>query len=129
MDVGQPKDFLIGIGLYLNHVAKTDASKLAIGPHIVGNVLIVCWRKTFFFQTKQKQNKTQDPSAKIGQGCKIGPNVTIGPNVVIEDGVRLSKCALFENVIVRSHAWVSSSIVGWNSTVGRWVRQLRTYSC
>lgn len=41
MDVGQPKDFLIGIGLYLSHLAKTSPKDLAQGEHIVGNVLIV----------------------------------------------------------------------------------------
>jgi len=41
MDVGQPKDFLTGIGLHLNHVSKTHPQELAKGEHIVGNVLIV----------------------------------------------------------------------------------------
>ena len=64
----------------------------------------------------------QDPSAKIGKGCKIGPDVNIGANVVIEDGVRLVKCCVMENSVVKSNAWVSSTIIGWNCVVGRWTR-------
>jgi len=26
------------------------------------------------------------------------------------------------NATVRDHAWIQSSIIGWNSTVGRWTR-------
>jgi mannose-1-phosphate guanylyltransferase len=63
-----------------------------------------------------------DPSATIGKGCRIGPNVTIGPNVVIGDGVRLQRCVILKNSKVKDHAWIKSSIVGWNSTVGKWAR-------
>lgn len=67
MDIGQPKDFLTGMCLYLTSLRQRNPLMLRDGPEIVGNVLV-------------------DPSAKIGQGCRIGPNVTIGPDVVIEDG-------------------------------------------
>ncbi|KAI9336868.1 mannose-1-phosphate guanyltransferase [Zopfochytrium polystomum] len=101
MDVGQPKDFLTGTGLYLSSLAKKPQSPLTPGHH--GNVLI-------------------DPSAKIGEHCKIGPNVTIGPNVVIGDGVRLQRTVVMEGAIIKDHAWLQSTIVGWHSTVGRWAR-------
>jgi mannose-1-phosphate guanylyltransferase len=42
MDVGQPKDFLAGSGLYLNHLSETNSSMLASGKSIVPPVLIVC---------------------------------------------------------------------------------------
>lgn len=101
MDVGQPKDYLIGIGLYLQSLAKTHS--LPSGDHIHGNVLI-------------------DPSAKIGKGCMIGPNVTIGPNVVIEDGVRVSRAAILEGAKLKAHSYVSNAIIGWQASVGRWTR-------
>ena len=42
MDVGQPKDFLTGMCLYLGSLrAKGEDQKLAQGSNIVGNVLIV----------------------------------------------------------------------------------------
>ena len=106
MDVGQPKDFLSGTCLYLSSLTKKNSKLLASPhePHIYGGNVLV------------------DPSAKIGKNCRIGPNVTIGPNVVIGDGVRLQRCVLLENVKVKEHAWIKSTIVGWNSTVGRWAR-------
>ena len=106
MDVGQPKDFLAGTCLYLSSLTKKGSKLLAPAsePYVHGgNVLI-------------------DPSAKIGKNCKIGPNVTIGPNVVVGDGCRLQRCVLLQNSKVKDHAWVKSTIVGWNSTVGRWAR-------
>ncbi|KAI9101389.1 nucleotide-diphospho-sugar transferase [Phlyctochytrium arcticum] len=103
MDVGQPKDYLLGTGLYLTSLSKTDPSRLASGPAFTGFNLV-------------------DPSAKIGPDCKIGPNVVIGPGVVIGEGVRLSKTVILEGAQIRDHAWLSSSIVGWHSTVGRWAR-------
>lgn len=106
MDVGQPKDFLTGTCLYLTSLAKKGSKLLTptSEPYVHGgNVLI-------------------DPTAKIGKNCRIGPNVTIGPNVVVGDGVRLQRCVLLSGSKVKEHAWVKSTIVGWNSTVGRWAR-------
>lgn len=101
MDVGQPKDYLTGIGLYLNSLPakQTSAGKFTI----VGNVLI-------------------DPSASIGAGCVIGPNVTIGAGCVIEEGARIARSAILDEAKVRAHAFISSSIIGWHTTVGKWAR-------
>ena len=63
-----------------------------------------------------------DETAKIGEGCLIGPDVAIGPGCVIEQGVRLKSCTIMRGVRVKKHACVSSSIVGWHSTVGQWAR-------
>ncbi len=103
MDVGQPKDYIQGIGLYLSSLHKKDPSKLMTGPNIVGHVLV-------------------HPSAKIGAHCVLGPNVVVGPNVTIGSGVRISKTAIFEGVKISDHSWVSSCILGWHSTVGKWCR-------
>ncbi|KAI3635490.1 hypothetical protein MIR68_006128 [Amoeboaphelidium protococcarum] len=103
MDVGQPRDFLLGTGLYLNSLQQKEPSRLSSHASVVGPVLV-------------------HPSAQIGKDCKIGPNVVIGPNVKIGDGVRLQKCVIMENSTIKSHAWIHSSIVGWESTVGRWTR-------
>jgi mannose-1-phosphate guanylyltransferase len=86
-DVGQPKDFLIGTGLLLNHYFKNQPERLSKGPEITGNVLI-------------------DPTAKVGEDCKIGPDVTIGPNVVIGNGVRLSKCVVLGGSHVKNVSFV-----------------------
>lgn len=103
MDIGQPKDFLTGMCLYLSSLRQKQSTNLYSGPGVVGNVLV-------------------DPSAKIGQGCRIGPNVTIGPDVVIEDGVCIKRSTILKGAIVKSHSWLDSCIVGWRSIVGRWVR-------
>ncbi|KAL8093496.1 mannose-1-phosphate guanylyltransferase 1-like [Apium graveolens] len=103
MDVGQPKDYISGLSLYLDSLRKRDSFKLATGPHIIGNVLV-------------------DESARIGEGCLIGPDVSIGPGCVIESGVRLSRCTLMRGVRIKKHACISSGIIGWHSTVGQWAR-------
>ncbi|KAA0190938.1 hypothetical protein HAZT_HAZT005603 [Hyalella azteca] len=100
MDIGQPKDFLRGLCLYLS---SCDESLLAKGPGIVGNVLM-------------------DPTAKIGTGCRIGPNVSIGPGVVIQDGVCIKRCTIMKDSTIRSHSWLENSIVGWRCDIGKWVR-------
>ncbi|KAK0585179.1 hypothetical protein LWI29_024333 [Acer saccharum] len=103
MDIGQPKDYITGLRLYLDFLRKQPSSDLASGSHIIGNVLV-------------------DESAEIGDGCLIGPDVAIGPGCVIESGVRLSCCTIMRGVRIKKHACISGSIIGWHSTVGRWAR-------
>ncbi|KAJ7382194.1 hypothetical protein OS493_036525 [Desmophyllum pertusum] len=103
MDVGQPKDFLTGMGMFLHFLREKHPERLRDGPGIIGNVLV-------------------DPTAKIGEGCRIGPNVVIGPGAVIQDGACLSRCTILEEAVIRSHSWIHSAIIGWKSVVGQWVR-------
>ncbi|KAK3750191.1 hypothetical protein QZH41_015412 [Actinostola sp. cb2023] len=103
MDVGQPKDFLIGMCMYLNSLRQKSPEKLHEGTGIVGNVLV-------------------DPTSKIGQQCRIGPNVVIGPGVIVQDGACLSRCVILRDSVIKSHSWIQSSIIGWRSEVGQWVR-------
>ncbi|KAG5237536.1 mannose-1-phosphate guanylyltransferase [Salix suchowensis] len=98
-----PRDYITGLRLYLESLRKKSSSKLANGPHIVGNVLV-------------------DETAKIGEGCLIGPDVAIGPGCIVESGVRLSRCSVMRGVRIKKHACISSSIIGWHSTVGQWAR-------
>uniref|UniRef100_A0A3B4VBX6 mannose-1-phosphate guanylyltransferase n=1 Tax=Seriola dumerili TaxID=41447 RepID=A0A3B4VBX6_SERDU len=103
MDIGQPKDFLTGMCMYLQSVRQHAPERLRTGPGFLGNVLV-------------------DPTAQIGENCTIGPNVTIGAGVVVEDGVRIKRCTVLKGARVRSHSWLESCIVGWSSSVGQWVR-------
>jgi mannose-1-phosphate guanylyltransferase len=103
MDIGQPRDYLAGLAKYLTSQQQHKSEALASGQGIVGPVLI-------------------HPTAKIGPDCVIGPFVSIGANAVVEAGARLKRCALFDGVRVQRNAWVDNSIIGWDSTVGRWVR-------
>uniref|UniRef100_A0A3P8PNN8 Nucleotidyl transferase domain-containing protein n=1 Tax=Astatotilapia calliptera TaxID=8154 RepID=A0A3P8PNN8_ASTCA len=102
MDIGQPKDFLTGMCMYLQSVRQHAPERLRTGPGFLGNVLV-------------------DPTAQIGENCTIGPNVTIGAGVVVEDGVRIKRCTVLKGSRVRSHSWLESCIVGWSSSVGQWV--------
>ncbi|GLC44512.1 hypothetical protein PLESTB_000065300 [Pleodorina starrii] len=103
MDVGQPKDYLKGLHLYLDSMAIRQSSALAHGPGISGNVLV-------------------DPTAKIGEGCLIGPDVSISAGCVIGNGVRLSHCVVMRGVHIKDHTKVDLSIIGWDSRVGAWSR-------
>ncbi|KAB7498995.1 Mannose-1-phosphate guanyltransferase beta, partial [Armadillidium nasatum] len=98
MDIGQPKDFLTGMCLYLTSLKSSNDPRLCKDTGIVGNVLL-------------------DPSSKIGKNCRIGPNVTIGPDVVIEDGVRIKRCTILRGAIIRSHSWLENCIIGWKCDV------------
>ncbi|KAL8272214.1 hypothetical protein Esti_003879 [Eimeria stiedai] len=147
-DIGQPKDFLEGMSLYLQDLrvhreggpqsagdpltgglpdaaagppvgAPQNASPrgdeftlvsmpsqemgLVEGPNIIGNVLV-------------------DPSATIGEGSVLGPNVSVDSGVSIGRGCRLKNCAIMRGVRVSDFAWIDSSIVGWQSSIGKWVR-------
>ncbi|XP_023561852.1 mannose-1-phosphate guanyltransferase beta isoform X2 [Octodon degus] len=103
MDIGQPKDFLTGMCLFLQSLRQKQPERLYSGPGIVGNVLV-------------------DPSARIGQNCSIGPNVSLGPGVVVEDGVCIRRCTVLQDAHICSHSWLESCIVGWRCRVGQWVR-------
>ena len=103
MDVGQPKDYITGTGLYLRALHRHSPSSIAEGEAFIGPNLV-------------------DPSATIGEGCVIGPYVVIGPDCVIGNGVRLQNTTVLAGSTIRSHSWISQSIIGWRSTVGRWAR-------
>eukprot|EP00897_Mesotaenium_endlicherianum_P008680 jgi/Mesen1/7840/ME000419S07148 len=103
MDIGQPRDYITGLRLYLDSLRTRQPERLASGAHVVGNVLV-------------------DETAEIQEGCLIGPDVSIGPGCVIESGVRLSRCTILRGVHVKKHACISGSIVGWHSTIGQWAR-------
>jgi mannose-1-phosphate guanylyltransferase len=103
MDVGQPKDYLIGLGMYLKSLGEKKPELLMKNESIRGSVLV-------------------DPTAKIGKNCIIGPNVTIGANVIIEDGARIVGSAILEGARIKAHSYISTTIIGWRVTVGSWTR-------
>ena len=102
MDVGQPKDYLVGQRLHLGAMEKDD-ERLARGDHIRGKCIV-------------------DPSAEIGDNCIIGPDVVVGPSCVLRDGVRLMNCTIMAGTTVGRHSFVRKSIIGWQSHIGEWCR-------
>jgi mannose-1-phosphate guanylyltransferase len=103
MDIGQPKDFLAGLELYLNFLSEKSPEVLSRGKELMGNVLV-------------------DPSAVIEEGCLVGPNVCIGPGVRIESGSRIANTVILSGSLVQGHTWIQGSIIGWRCQIGRWVR-------
>lgn len=137
MDVGQPRDYLTGIGLYLASLEQKrhatsgpDATPIDAPSHQQHQILHAATSPHPSKKVQSREggeftiqgNVLIDASAVIGRGCVIGPNVTIGPNVVIEDGVRITRSAVFDGAKIRAHSWITSSIIGWRAVVGRWVR-------
>ena len=48
MDVGQPKDYLTGMSLYLNYVRYSNPDRLSREISTVGNVLVVRFSEILF---------------------------------------------------------------------------------
>ena len=67
MDIGQPKDYLLGQKLFLQSLRQKTPDRLAKGENITGDVLV-------------------DPTAKIDPTAHLGPNVVVGANVVVGPG-------------------------------------------
>ena len=103
MDVGQPKDYLAGTGLYLKSLRRKNPALLSAGGNVLGDALI-------------------DPTAVIAPSAKIGPDVVIGANVEIGDGVRIEKSVVLANSTIMEHSLIKDTLIGWHSTVGRWCR-------
>jgi mannose-1-phosphate guanylyltransferase len=125
MDVGQPRDYLTGLGLYLTAQERKHVSGLNLGAAVQPASALASPHPGKLQQQGDYQISGAvliDPSAKIGRGSVIGPNVTIGANVVIGEGVKIARTAVFEGAKIRSHSWISSSIIGWRASVGSWVR-------
>jgi mannose-1-phosphate guanylyltransferase len=103
MDIGQPKDYLIGIKFYLQFLKNHNSEMLSKGDNIIGNVMI-------------------HPSAKVDPGSVMGPNVVIGENCTVERGVRISDTCVMSKTLIKSHSFIRHSIIGSQSIVGQWVR-------
>jgi mannose-1-phosphate guanylyltransferase len=102
-DIGQPSDFLIGAKLYLKHLSNNGDEWLSKGENFRECVLI-------------------HPSAVVADDAVIGPNVSIGENCVIESGARIKNSCIFPNTKISSHAYISESIIGRSSSIGKWTR-------
>jgi len=124
-DVGQPKDFLAAVKLYLEAETKKGGNSPMSGgsPH-VASPLSVTTQCTHPHSDRADfiHPVLIDPTAKVGEGGKIGPNVVIGPNCEVGDGVRLRDTCLLEGAVVGNHSCVTNSIVAWGARIGSWVR-------
>ncbi|XP_065096181.1 mannose-1-phosphate guanylyltransferase regulatory subunit alpha-B [Paramisgurnus dabryanus] len=93
--------------LYLNQYHRTHPERLTTnqdsGPKIIGDVFI-------------------HPTANIDPSAVLGPNVSIGKGVTIGGGVRVRESIILHGAVLQDHCCVLNSIVGWDSTVGKWAR-------
>ncbi|XP_053536564.1 mannose-1-phosphate guanyltransferase alpha-A isoform X1 [Ictalurus punctatus] len=93
--------------LYLNQYHKTHPERLATnkdgGPKIIGNVYV-------------------HPTANIDPTAVLGPNVSIGTGVTIGAGVRVRESIILHGATLQDHSCVLNSIIGWDSTIGKWAR-------
>lgn len=103
MDIGQPKDYLLGQKLFLQSTRAKTPARLASGPNITGDVLV-------------------DPSAQVDPTAHLGPNVVVGKDCVIGPGCKLYNTTIMEGTKALGYALIEGSIIGWGNTVGRWVR-------
>ncbi|XP_050771893.1 mannose-1-phosphate guanyltransferase alpha isoform X1 [Gopherus flavomarginatus] len=93
--------------LYLSQYSQCHPERLAPnspgGPTIRGNVYI-------------------HPTASIDRSAVLGPNVSIGKGVTVGAGVRVRESIILHGASLQDHTCVLNSIVGWDSTIGRWAR-------
>uniref|UniRef100_A0A8B9PKA9 GDP-mannose pyrophosphorylase A n=1 Tax=Apteryx owenii TaxID=8824 RepID=A0A8B9PKA9_APTOW len=93
--------------LYLNQYSQCHPERLAQnkpgGPIIRGNVYI-------------------HPTASIDSSAVLGPNVSIGKGVTVGAGVRVRESIVLHGASLHDHTCVLNTIVGWDSTIGRWAR-------
>lgn len=109
MDIGQPHDYLDGLGKYLPSLVGSNRESLLMtekeaesrGFSVIGCVLI-------------------DPSAVIGKGCVLGPNVTVDKDCKIGEHCRISQTAILEGSIVECGCCINKSIIGWFNRIGKW---------
>jgi len=105
--IKSPRAAIQSSQLYMKHFKENSPELLAkqedMGCRIVGDVVT-------------------DSTAQIDPSAKIGPNVTIGKDVIIGPGVRISNSIILDGVAIQANTLVNYSIIGWNSTIGKWCR-------
>jgi mannose-1-phosphate guanylyltransferase len=77
--------------------------RLSSGDTITGDVLV-------------------DPSSKVDPTACLGPNVVIGANCVIGPGCKIYNTTIMEGTKVHGYDLIEGSIIGWQNTIGKWVR-------
>ena len=101
MDIGQPRDYLVGQARYIKRQAE------------LGN--------------ECEFDSIVHPSAVVEPGAEIGPNVVIGENCVIESGVRIVNATVMSGSRVKKGSYVNCSIIGWKCSLGKWSRVEETF--
>lgn len=91
MDIGQPKDYLLGHALFLQ----------AQHPGHPGPLSLI------------------DPTARVSPQAVIGNMTVIGPNVVVEAGAEIRNAVVLDGAVIEQRAVVTDSIIGWGARVAQ----------
>ncbi|KAI5190610.1 mannose-1-phosphate guanylyltransferase [Nematocida sp. AWRm77] len=94
MDIGQPKDYLLGHALFLQAHSTPEKERSSPEP--------LC---------------LVDPTAAVAPSAQLGECVVIGPRVVVEDGAVIKNAVIFEGAVIGKNAYVADSIVGWGARI------------
>ena len=130
--------------MVLAHMRETGTEGLACsregGPVIIGDVLVDASAvvdpsaKVSVRRYKHLHRVNPCVSMQIGPNVTIGRNVTIGAGVrvknsILLDGVRVQVCACMrwrqeapDCCIGKDRACIIQSVIGWDSSIGRWCR-------
>ncbi|KAG7278228.1 hypothetical protein CRUP_012724 [Coryphaenoides rupestris] len=98
MDIGQPKDFLTGMCMYLQSIRQRDPDSLCTGPGFLGNVLVdgVRVRRCTVLKGARLRSHSWLDSCIVGWACSVGQwvrmeNVTVlGEDVIVNDELYLN---------------------------------------
>ena len=102
MDIGQPKDYLIGQTLYIDAEMEKQSGIAQEGHNGCGVIV--------------------HKSATVHASAQLGPNVVIGAGCKIGEGVKIRNSTILSNTVVQPYTLITDSIIGWKNTIGSWVR-------
>ncbi|KFZ67231.1 Mannose-1-phosphate guanyltransferase alpha-A, partial [Podiceps cristatus] len=100
--------------LYLNQYSKSHPERLAQnkpGGPIIRGLCSGVLRAPLFLTSSSPSLSSQ-----------LGPNVSIGEGVTVGAGVRVRESIVLHGASLHDHTCVLNTIVGWDSTIGRWAR-------
>ncbi len=101
MDIGQPRDFLIGTRLHLKSLSNAGSNEVTTSN---GGIIMI------------------HPTATVDSTAVIGPNVVVGPKCIVGPHARLINCTLMESTTIKQSAFIKNSIIGWGSRIAAYAK-------
>lgn len=139
MDIGQPRDYLIGHKMYLGNTAAKKRTSCA-EPQDCGASIQTCTHesgagggvhedprgahthsecsKSGKMRSSRPKHLLMHPTAIVSPEAVLGENTVLGALVVVEALAEIENAVIFEGSIVKRNAVVKNSVVGWNCVIG-----------